>query len=222
VVVYLTVKHESGIAIGRMHGLVAERRKVDDFEADCAKRNVRRFEDALLVWPAVRDAFDGGLDPAFGGGASLMSESGNAAHDSSLSVYREGRKRLPRHSHKRPAQTSPKGRSRVSSEATTLMSSNKDLRRTVSADNLAATRCSMRLVYYPSVALRRNCPGTPLLHLVRLALALLAENRFGDLLAGRFFVKDLVKPVIDGGLESRNIFFSTDHSDVRLRKEASR
>src|SRR4051812_31358014 len=97
-VVDLTIKDDGGIAIVRAHRLIAERRKINDLEANGAERHIRRFEDALLVRPAMRDALDGGLNPAFGCGPVFMRESSYAAQMqgllgldlSSLSVTQDG------------------------------------------------------------------------------------------------------------------------------------
>ena len=66
VIVDFAIEDDDGIAGIREDMGWSPERKIDDFQAGGAQRNQLRFEDALLVGPAMNNRGDGALNPARG------------------------------------------------------------------------------------------------------------------------------------------------------------
>ncbi len=86
VIVDLAVENDYRIAVLGKDGLVAGG-EIDDFQAGCAEGYIGRFEDALLIGPAMEDGMNGVPD-AFGTRGKLeLSETCNAAQGTNV-AYR--------------------------------------------------------------------------------------------------------------------------------------
>src|SRR4051812_36634436 len=78
-VIDLTVEDDGLVGVFTLHGLIAEWREINDLQPDSAQRNVRRFEDTLLVRSAMYQALRCGLNAALFNRTIFMCVAGYAA-----------------------------------------------------------------------------------------------------------------------------------------------